>query len=172
MQLSEAIDLIRADELTAPSTARWADLGCGAGLFSYALAHFLPTGSHIYAIDRVLSLKGGPTPNGVEVIPQRKDFVTDPLELQNMDGFLLANALHYVKNKPALIDKLKGSLNRNGRLLIVEYNTDRPVPIWVPYPVSFASLTSLFRSAGYGVVQKLGERPSRFGGTMYAALIQ
>jgi ubiquinone/menaquinone biosynthesis C-methylase UbiE len=98
--------------------------------------------------------------------------VRDPLELPPLDGILMANALHYVENKPGFIDKLKRYLKPKSGFLIVEYDLDKPVPTWVPYPVSFVALTRLFKTAGYGSVEKLGERPSRYGrGNMYAALI-
>lgn len=172
MQLSEAIQLIQSDKLSRSTPSEWADLGCGSGLFSYALSHFLKSGSRLYAVDKVNPIKPEIQPNGVELIPVQQDFVTDPLNLQNLDGILMANALHYVKNKPVLIERLKASLKPDGLFLLVEYDTDRPVPTWVPYPIRFSALTPLFQSAGYGSVQKLAERPSRYGtGSMYAALI-
>jgi ubiquinone/menaquinone biosynthesis C-methylase UbiE len=172
MQLSEAIQLIRNDKLSRSTPTDWADLGCGSGLFTYALSDFLNSGSRIYAVDKTNPLKPEKQPNGVEVIPIQKDFVRDPLELPPLDGILMANALHYVENKPGFIDKLKRYLKPKSGFLIVEYDLDKPVPTWVPYPVSFVALTRLFKTAGYGSVEKLGERPSRYGrGNMYAALI-
>ena len=38
MELSAALRLVRHQRLMAPSAARWADLGCGSGLFTAALA--------------------------------------------------------------------------------------------------------------------------------------
>ncbi|GAB3931776.1 class I SAM-dependent methyltransferase [Larkinella terrae] len=172
MQLSEAIQLIRNDQISAATPSVWADLGCGSGLFTFALAHYLPAGSRIYALDQNNPLKPEIRPNGVEVVPRQKDFVRDELELPALDGILMANALHYVADKPGFLRKLQTYLKPNGRFLIVEYDTDKPVPTWVPYPISFASLTRLVTTAGYSTIEKLGERPSRYGtGNMYAAFI-
>ncbi|RRB04028.1 class I SAM-dependent methyltransferase [Larkinella rosea] len=172
MELSEAIQLIQSHSQHQSEPSVWADLGCGSGLFTYALAHYLPKESRIYALDQNNPLKPEIRPNGVEVVPRQQDFVRDDLELPALDGILMANALHYVADKPGFLRKLSNYLKPGGRFLIVEYDTDQPVPTWVPYPVSFRSLTQLFKTVGYGSVEKLGERPSRYGsGNMYAALI-
>lgn len=85
----------------------------------------------------------------------------------------MANSLHYVEDKKALLDNLSASLKSGGSFLIVEYDTDKPAPPWVPYPVSFRSLQPLFAKFGYLSVENLGERASVFGrANMYAALIQ
>ncbi|HRI61998.1 MAG TPA: methyltransferase domain-containing protein [Saprospiraceae bacterium] len=174
MELSEAIELIQNDPITRQSNALWADLGSGSGLFSFALAHLLQTGSVIYAVDKnPVNFGAWLQPVGVHLRSLQLDFVAEPLPFHDLDGILLANSLHYVRDKPALIGKLSASMKPGGRFLVVEYDTDKPVPQWVPYPVSFPSLRRLFENAGYSSVQKLGERPSVFGrARMYAALIE
>ena len=150
----------------------WADLGCGSGLFTRALARLLKSGSTIYGIDRAPGLQRQTTPNAVHLLPLTLDFVKEDLPLQNLDGILMANALHYVKDKPVLIKSLQDHLQPAAPFLIVEYDTDRPVTTWVPYPLSFLSLQKLFRTAGYGHIEKIGSRPSLFGrGDIYAAII-
>ncbi|MFC5411454.1 class I SAM-dependent methyltransferase [Larkinella bovis] len=172
MQLTEAIQLINSDRIVTPTASVWADLGCGSGLFTFALAHYLPMGSRIYAVDQRNPLQPETRPNGVEIYPLQKDFVRDDLALPALDGILLANALHYVADKPGFLRQLGKSLKPDSRFLIVEYDTDQPVPTWVPYPVSWAALTRLFTMAGYNSIEKLGERPSRYRtGNLYAVLI-
>ena len=84
----------------------------------------------------------------------------------------MANAFHYVQYKNAFIKKAVTFLKDDGRFLIVEYNTDEPVPVWVPYPLSFTSLQNLFRDVGFNTVQLLSERPSVYGhASMYSAII-
>lgn len=171
MELTEAIQLIETPKIRSAMPTVWADLGCGSGLFTRALAHYLTAGSRIYAIDTSNPLKPAKQPNGVELVPLEKDFVRDDLALPFLDGILMANAFHYVNDKLLLIDQLKQSLKPNAYFLIVEYDTDTPVPTWVPYPLRFTSLVRLFSRAGYDSVEKLGERPSRYGGKLYGALI-
>jgi hypothetical protein len=64
------------------------------------------------------------------------------------------------------------SLKRVGyTFLIVEYDTVSSNP-WVPYPVNYQNLLQLFTGLGYSTITKLAEVPSRFGGSMYSALIR
>ena len=196
MRLSEAIDLLDSPQLRAlkpaaapaaaadfdsvnprtamPATAaaplRWADLGCGAGLFTEALAQFLPRGSTIYGVDLRPTLYSEVV-NGVALFPIQADFINIPLPFSDLDGILMANSLHYVEDKPAFLEKIKGYLKPGAPLLFVEYDSDRPVPTWVPWPISSASLQPLLAKAGWTNVQKLAERPSVYGhSNLYAAL--
>lgn len=167
MQLNDAIALIGR---SLPGRT-WADLGCGSGLFTYALAHLLPRGSTIYALDKSrTALTGHPNPQEVIIHRQQTDFVKDAIALPRLDGILMANALHYAADKQPLLAKLGRSLKENGVFLAVEYDTEKANP-WVPYPIKFDALRELFHANGYTAVTKLGERPSIYGaGKMYAAL--
>ena len=166
MRLSEAIDLLDSPQLRAFRPAatplRWADLGCGSGLFTEALARFLPAGSTIYGVDFRPTLHSEVV-NGVALFPIQADFINIPLPFSDLGGIIMANSFHYVEDKPAFLEKLKGYLSPGSPLLIVEYDTDRPVPTWVPWPVSYTSLQPLLEKAGWPHIQKLAERPSAFG---------
>jgi ubiquinone/menaquinone biosynthesis C-methylase UbiE len=156
--------------LTQPT--RWADLGCGSGVFTLALANLLQPGSTVHAIDRYPTIARQVTANQVSIQPQTADFVKDHLTLKNLDGILMANSFHYVKNKLDLLEKLKKILLPTHFFLIVEYDRTKSVPIWVPYPMSFALLQPLFRNAGYSNITRLGQMPSAFGGSnLYGAII-
>ncbi|MDO6432981.1 class I SAM-dependent methyltransferase [Flavitalea sp. BT771] len=168
MTLREAIALIDAATPLLPSAhpQHWADLGCGTGLFTEALTHLLPLQSTVYGVDTNPRLR-----QTAHMIPIKADFVKDDLPLRDLDGILMANSLHYVKDKPSLLDKLSACMRPGSPVLIVEYDTDQAVSTWVPYPVSYASLTKLFITAGYKQVKKLGQRPSAYGrANMYAAI--
>ncbi len=65
------------DSSTNP--ARWADLGCGSGLFTLALASLLPAASTVYAIDRYPAIRSQLTPNQVSIQPKKADFVKQNL---------------------------------------------------------------------------------------------
>lgn len=162
MQLSEAIQFIQCDLLQQAPVSMWADLGCGSGLFSTALAHYLPEGSTIYAIDH----KPGTRIAGHGIRIFDLDFVLDPLPFGPIDGILMANSLHYVQDQPAFIKKLSFYTSS---LIIIEYDIEKPVPTWVPFPVSYSKLSTHFPDRK---IVKLGERPSAYGqGNMYSALI-
>jgi SAM-dependent methyltransferase len=173
MQLKDAIDLIdhdRINDVDGPQT--WADLGSGEGLFTQALTHLLKPGSHIYAVDKT---KPGIIPlyNSVIVESRIYDFVKDELDFPPLDGILMANSLHYVSDKKALLNKLSLLLKPTACIIIVEYDTDIPIPKWVPFPLSFQSLQNLFRQAGYETIIPIGKRASVYGrANLYSSLIK
>lgn len=173
MELSEATSLIQNDHFAQPGATEWADLGCGSGLFTYALAQLLDAGSGVYAVDKdPVRLQSLPNPRRIDIRPFQLDFVAAPLPWHDLDGILMANSLHYVSDKKVLIRQLSHHLKPGVNFLIVEYDTDKPVPQWVPYPVSFRSLRALFARLGFNIVEKLGERPSAYGrANMYAAWV-
>ncbi len=107
MTTREANSLVKNDRIPTRSIARWADLGCGDGLFTHALASFLPAGSTIYGVDKSSGLKPQTTTSGVNIIPVKADFITDPLPFDSLDGIIMANALHYVKDKNRFSSKIE-----------------------------------------------------------------
>ena len=56
MKLEEAVRLIGYEFVFIPQKHVWADLGCGSGAFTKALAVILPGNSVIYAVDKVKSV--------------------------------------------------------------------------------------------------------------------
>ncbi|HEY0608293.1 MAG TPA: class I SAM-dependent methyltransferase [Chitinophaga sp.] len=169
MELNEAIELIRYEGIAGPGASAWADLGCGSGLFSRALAGLLQAGSTVYAVDKEpVRLE---SKNGVTIKPLQLDFVASELPLQNLDGILMANSLHYVKDQHAFIKKAGSYLKAGGSFLIIEYDTDKANP-WVPYPLSYHSLLKLFHRAGYPNITRLHEHASIYGrANIYSVLI-
>lgn len=174
MERKDAVDLIRCDIFDVPDIQSWADLGCGTGIFTEALAQLLTKGSGITAIDMdAMALRTVHNEyNGVAILKKQMDFVHESLPLSELDGILMANSLHYVKDKPAFLKKIKGYMKHGHSFLIVEYETDKPNH-WVPYPVPFAVLKDLLIKAGYKSVVRLNERPSMYNtGKMYSAVIR
>jgi trans-aconitate methyltransferase len=162
MELQEAVSLIQTDELIRDTNSIWADLGCGSGLFTRALADLLYTGSSIYAIDKnISSFQKSSFPNQITVKTVESDFVKEDLNLKNLDGILMANALHFVRNKKSFIEKIVPYFRDAPVFLMVEYDTDLPNP-WVPYPLSFTSLKKLFSEMGYTMIRKINEKKSRY----------
>ena len=153
--------------------ATWADLGCGTGTFTLALADLLSPGSVIHAMDRDGSaLRKIPSAHkGVSITTHRGDFTNQKWPFANLDGILMANSLHYVEHQPTLIRTCERQMKLPRRFLIIEYDVDEPSR-WVPHPVSRASLTSLFSSAGYSSVRMLRSRPSVYRrAALYAAVV-
>ena len=152
----------------------WADLGSGEGAFTLALADLLgPTGS-IYTVDRdggaiqaqVRALRDA-FPN-VSVMPLVADF-TMQLELPPLDGIVMANSLHFERDKLAVLRLVGGYLRPAGRLILVEYDTDHGNP-WVPFPLSFRAWATIAAEVGFRETQLLASVPSRFLGSIYSSL--
>ncbi len=168
MELGRALDLIKPG-VTPLENATWADLGCGDGLFTRALAQVLGDNGTIYAVDsRTGVLEKIPSIPQIHLQKIIADFEVDELPFAGLDGILMANSLHFVKDKKTFIKKAKSWLKISGCFLIIEYNTDKPNH-WVPYPISFASVLKLFSELEF-IVQKISERPSLYNRAgMYGA---
>jgi ubiquinone/menaquinone biosynthesis C-methylase UbiE len=160
VRLRDAIAMLAGSGVEALGPTSWADLGCGDGTFTLALAEVLASGSIIHAID----LDGAalrripPSHKDVRIDSHRGDFTKPPWPFGEVDGILMANSLHYVENQAAFIRECEAYM-KSRRFLIVEYDTSKASP-WVPYPVSQATLTTLFERAGYSSVTVLRSRPS------------
>ena len=156
-----------------PSPQLWLDLGSGSGLFTLALAGNLPAGSKIIAIDKDESAlrKIPATVNNVIIQTLAADFEGDGLDLKNVDGILMANSLHYVRDKETFLKKLVLSMKANGIFVIVEYDREATNQ-WVPYPLTIRAAKVLFKNLNYSDFHLLNKRRSAFGRyDMYAAIV-
>lgn len=166
MTVAEARALIAALPVERLRALHWLELGCGTGTFTRALAELLPPGSTITAVDRDEdALRAIPaTHNGVRITTLNAD-VQDPLP-GPMDGVLLANVLHFVEGKEALLARIAQVAPA---VLLVEYDTSRPLIPWVPFPLLRKTAVPMFAKAGFEDAVLLGERSSRYGnGPLYA----
>jgi ubiquinone/menaquinone biosynthesis C-methylase UbiE len=151
--------------------AIWADLGCGTGTFTLALAELIGAGSTIHAIDRdTRALASLPTTHhGAQIIARHSDIETFALPSASLDGVLLANSLHYIRAQATLLAGIVRALAPSGRCILVEYDTETPLPRWVPFPVSQRNAKGLLREAGLRDLRVLATRPSAYGrGPMYS----
>ena len=167
MEVTEARALIEPAFHNPNRNATWADLGCGTGTFTQALATLLEEGSKIYAVDKEhQQIKPGAM-SSTDLQFIKLDFVREVLPFTNLDGILMANALHYVKDKITFVNGLVSYLKPSGQFLIVEYDTQNQNQ-WVPYPISFDTLVKTFSSRFTHII-KIGERNSIYRqGKMYA----
>ena len=144
---------------------RWADLGAGEGNFTRALADLLGPEAHITAIDkdaRALRAIDGTIETHVA------DF-TRPLDLHDLDGVVMANSLHFLRDKQPVLEAVRKMLKPRGRLIIVEYGADRGNP-WVPYPFTYPQWEKIAARAGFESTKLLHTIPSRWLGSMYSAV--
>lgn len=175
MEIDDAVALIR--DAVGNDTGVWADLGAGTGTFTRALAQTLGAGSTIYAVDAdataVAALRARAKSTATRVIPVKAD-LTQPLDLPGLgdtllDGILLANALHFVRDAESVLTRLVQRLRVGGRVVVVEY--DRRAPSrWVPYPVDASYWPGLAASAGLSGAAITATLPSAYSGVLYAGV--
>ena len=175
MDHDDHVGLIRDGVTGAGST--WADLGSGAGAFTLALAELLGPGGTIVSVDRDAGALREQARSmarhfpGVTLRQVVADFAEElPLPaLDGLDGVVMANSLHFVRDKLPVLRRIHRRLDPGGRFVLVEYDTDVGNR-WVPYPVSASSWQILAGEAGLGETRIIGSVPSRFLGSIYAAV--
>jgi SAM-dependent methyltransferase len=155
----------------------WADFGSGKGAFTLALADLLSSRGQIYSID-----KDGSALNSQKRMAQTH-FADKPhplihyinndynhrIDLPQLNGALMANSLHFHRNKASVVELLQQYLRPDGVFILVEYNVDRGNP-WVPYPLSYSTWEKLAQQLGFLSTMLLARRPSSFLKEFYSAL--
>lgn len=96
---------------------------------------------------------------------------TRPLEVAGLDGVVMANSLHFIRDadQAAVLSLVREMLRPGGRLVMVEYGADRG-NLWVPHPFSYPRWEEMARTAGLVGTRLLATVPSRFLGSIYAAV--
>ena len=152
----------------------WADFGSGTGAFTLALADLIgPTGV-ITSIDQdrsALALQERSLrekfPN--TIVHYRLTDFTHPIDLPELDGIVMANALHFQPQPKPIVQLLKSYLRPHGRFILIEYNVEQGNSA-VPYPVSYRMWEELAARCGFTRTQLLMTRPSRFLKEIYSAV--
>jgi SAM-dependent methyltransferase len=172
MNHADHVDLLR-DGAPAPG-GTWADLGCGSGAFTLALAELVGPGAVVFAIDQDRKALAQLRARARSRLPRHKiraieaDF-THRLDLPMLDGVVMANSLHFVKDKEPLVRAVRALLAPTARFILVEYNTDRGNR-WVPHPMSYPTWERLADRCGFSSTLKIGAKPSSFLGEIYSAV--
>ncbi len=152
----------------------WADLGSGAGAFTLALADLIGPAGEIYSVDkdrRALEAQEQAMRAQFPVVKVHylvADFARR-LDLPPLDGVVMANSLHFQREKGPVLQLVRGYLRPGGRLILVEYNVDQG-NWWVPYPLSYRTWEALAHQNGFTDIYLLATAPSRYLGEMYSAL--
>lgn len=169
---ADHVDLLRP--VVSSPGGIWADLGSGTGSFTLALAELIGDQGMIFSVDIDRSALGAQEKKMRARFPGQKvhyevaDFAR-PLGLPLLDGVVMANSLHFHRQKLAIVRAVQGLLRTGGRLILVEYNVDRG-NAWVPFPLSYAAWEELAGRAGFVSTRRVGTKPSQFLREIYSAV--
>jgi SAM-dependent methyltransferase len=171
MEPRDAIAMFDGADLSTPVPSTGAELGCGDGTFTMALASLVAPGSVVHAIDRDASAVAR-VPAALDAVRIEKhvgDFMRSWPFPGMLDGILMANSLHYVRDQRAFLRGCQSMLSPEGRFLIIEYDTFSSSP-WVPFPIGRDALNDL--ASEIGALTMLGTRKSTYGrARLYAAMV-
>lgn len=172
MQQQEATQLIKVG--VRDTGKLWADLGAGSGVFTFALDEILGFGGVIFAIDLKLlvlreHMRGRYLRSTIHLY--EKDFTGSLDFLPPLDGILLANSLHYVRDQKEFLRSLiHNYLRPTGVIVFVEYDRSDS-NTWIPYPVSREKLKKLASAVELAEPLEIGHLPSIYGNSdIYAAV--
>jgi len=172
MDHNDHVNLLRPANL---SQGIYADFGAGSGAFALALRELIGLDATIYAVDKdrgalnqLESAHHARFNSTRNLILLPKDF-SRALDLPSLDGIVMANSLHFFKDKEKILQHVREFLKPNGALLTVEYNVDSG-NMWVPYPLTFETYYLLAPRAGFTEPRLLAKEPSRFLKEFYSAV--
>ena len=167
----DALALLRS-AIPSADGETWADLGAGSGVFARALATLVGPAGRVIAVDvddRALhSVRDWAARSSAPVEAIRGD-VTRPLDLPTLDGIVMANVLHFVREAEDALALVVSRLRPGGRVVLIEYEGRRASP-WVPYPIPAARFRELAAAAGLDAPEVVATRPSAYGGDLYVAV--
>jgi len=158
------------EKAISPKGGTWADLGAGNGKVTMIVRLLLGKEGKVFAVDtnpQINNLSDNPTV--ASVIRIQQDF-TQPLDLPILDGILMANSLHFVKDKKAFLQQLIPKLKPDGKLVFIEYDMEIGNQ-WIPYPITIEGLRKLTVKLNLTEAEELNRRESTYGnGGMYLAV--
>ena len=173
MNHQDHVNLIK-NGIPRSSGGMWADFGSGHGAFTLALAELIGQDGTIYSIDRDRGALAQQAQQMKQLFPRvvlntlPADF-TQALDLPKLDGIIMANSLHFIADKLPLLEQVIGYLKPQGRLILVEYNTNSGNR-WVPYPLTYTLWEGLAQEAGFASTMLLNTRQSSFLGEFFSAM--
>ncbi len=173
MDHHDHVNLLKPADL--PPGGVWADLGAGSGAFTLALRELVGSDAQVHAVDkdraRLRELEQawqGRFGDASHLHLHAADF-SRALDLPLLDGVVMANSLHFFKDREKVLQHVRTLLKPNGLLLVVEYNVDAG-NMWVPHPFTFETFRGLAQRAGFGQPRLLAKYPSSFLREFYSAM--
>jgi ubiquinone/menaquinone biosynthesis C-methylase UbiE len=175
MNHHDHVNLLRPANFLAGGT--WADLGAGSGAFTLALRELVGPTAEIYAVDKnkgslnqlAQAYRSRFGANGFDHLHLVQADFAKALDLPALDGAVMANSLHYFKDKTGVLNHIRALLKPGGQLVVVEYNVDKG-NMWVPYPFSAGKFGDIMLRGGFTKPHLLENTPSSFLHEFYSAV--
>jgi ubiquinone/menaquinone biosynthesis C-methylase UbiE len=173
MDHTDHVNLLRPANL--PTGGTYADFGAGSGAFTLALRELVGLDATIYAVDKHRASLNELESNHRARFQTTRNLIlltsdfSRSLNLPPLDGIVMANSLHFFKDKEKILKNVREFLKPTGALLIVEYNVDVG-NMWVPYPFTFETFGKHIAHTGFSEPRLLAEAPSHFLKGFYSAI--
>ena len=103
-----------------------------------------------------------PELNGVKIRVEEGNFERE-MALTTFDGIVMANALHYAADPIPVLENVLKHVKPGGAFILIEYDSDKPNPPWVPYPISWNKFQELAPKVGLQAPEKIHQVSSRYG---------
>jgi ubiquinone/menaquinone biosynthesis C-methylase UbiE len=161
------------NKIAVEERQRVAELGCGNfGFFTFPLARLVGRSGKVYAVDIIKStlieIKDRATKNNLpQIIPiwsNLEVFKATNIDASSLDRALLINVLHQSDKRAEIIREATRMLKRNGRLLIVEWNSaDSPLGPKPDKRLKIESLKSAVTKLGLNIQEEFVAGPYHYG---------
>ncbi len=154
----------------------WIDAASGDGVFAEVLLELATPDTTVACLD----LKDRPLQHCKSAIDNHDHRIAaiqadlcSPFPIKGADGIILANALHFFPfdEQMQILRRCFRTLKKSGKLVIVEYNTNRPTGP-VPHPVPLDRIDHLLLRSGFQSPRISSVVGSSYLGEMYAVLAE
>jgi precorrin-6B methylase 2 len=141
------------------------DFGCGNGYYSLELARRIGPRGTVYAVDiqqEMLDLlQARAEPRGLKNVRPILCTATDPhLPKEKLDLVLMVDVYHELSHPEEVLKAVHDSLNKTGRLVLVEYREEDPdVPIRPLHKMSQPQVLKEAAANGYKLVGQFDKLP-------------
>ncbi len=130
-----------------------ADVGAGLGYFSFRLAGLVGRQGHIYAIDTntqmIRHLAEQISEHRLANVTPILALPNDPLLIESVDRFLIANTWHEIDNHAAYLARIREHLVRNGQVIMIDY-FKRELPVGPPPENKIAKMDLIYQMQDAG----------------------